>query len=219
MMLRDVHDGAELIALAEKLDGEPVPGLRMTEKEFEAWCDEDTRAEWVNGEVILMSPANIPHIELNLWLCGLLRELVDIDDAGRIFAIEAQIRLPGQKVRRNPDVIFVARAREHIIKKTYIDGAPDLIMEIVSPDSESRDWRDKYIDYEKSGVREYWVIDPQSQRVEAYTLGRDKKYRRIKEVEGKIGSKVLRKLFIRPAWLWKTPLPKLATVMKELRLR
>ncbi len=112
--------------------------------------------------------------------------------------------------------MFVSKSRSRIIKATYIDGPPDLIMEIVSPDSENRDRRDKYIDYEKSGVREYWIIDLLAQRVEAYTLGRDKKYHRIKEIDGRIQSKVLRKLYIRPMWLWKSPPLKLVTVLKEL---
>jgi Uma2 family endonuclease len=133
--------------------------------------------------------------------------------------MRVHVRLPACHARRSPDLFLVSRRRREIVKYDYIDGPPDLIMEIVSPDSESRDWRDKYIDYEKSGVREYWVIDPQSQRVEAYTLGRDKKYRRIKEIDDRIRSKVLRKLFIRPSWLWKSPPPKIATVLKELGIR
>lgn len=218
MTLRDLHDAASLSELAQEFDGQPVPGLRMSEQEFHDWCDPDVRAEWVDGEVILLSPVNVPEFRLNLWLCNLL-SMVAGPDVGEVFGIEVQIRLPSIKQRRNPDVFFVARSRANIVKHNFVDGAPDLIMEIVSPDSESRDWRDKYIDYEKSGVREYWVIDPSSRRVEAYTLGREKKYRRIKEVDGRVGSKVLRKLFIRPEWLWKTPLPKVSAILKQLGVR
>jgi Uma2 family endonuclease len=210
----------ELSNLAIELDGEPVPGLRMTEKQFHEWYwrTENTRAEWVNGEVILLSPINIPEFRLNLWLFELVRAAAG-PDGGEVFGIEVQIRLPSVKQRRNPDVLFVSRSREKMIKHTYIDGPPDLVMEIVSPDSQNRDRRQKYLGYEKSGVREYWIIDPQTQRVDAYALGRDKKYHTIRELKGRIHSKVLRKLLIRPEWLWKSPLPKLATVLKELRIR
>jgi Uma2 family endonuclease len=201
--------------MAERLRGQPIPGMRMTESEFETWCDEDFGAEWVNGEVILLSPANIPHIELNVWLAALLRFIVERDDAGHIL-IEPSVRLARVKQRRSPDVVFVARARDEIIKHTYIDGAPDLLMEIVSPDSQVRDWRDKYLAYEKSGVREYWGIDPQAKLVEAYALGRDGKYGLIPELDGKIQSKVLRAFCIRTEWLWMSPLPKLSVVLKEL---
>ena len=219
MTLRDLEQ-PDLQALAVEFDGEPVPGLQMSEQQFQDWywSTENVRAEWVDGEVILFSPINIPEFRLNFWLCELVNKVAG-PDAGEAFGIEVQIRLPNIKQRRNPDVLFVSRGREKIIKQNYIDGPPDLIMEIVSPDSEARDWRDKYIDYEKSGVREYWIIDPNAQRVEVYALGRDKKYRRVKEIDGRIQSKVLRKLYIRPQWLWKSPLPKVATVLKELGVR
>jgi|ERR1700722_5659511 len=205
--------------LATHLAGRPVPGVRMTEEEFDIWCDEDVRAEWIDGEVTLLSPANIPHAELTFWLGRLLGAVVDVDDAGHVFTIDAQIRLAAINQRRDPDVLFVSRARRKMIKDTYIDGAPDLVMEIVSPDSQVRDWKDKYDAYEKSGVREYWIIDPQPKRVEAFTVGRDKKFCPIKQVDGRIRSKVLKKLFIRPEWLFSSPLPKLAVVLKELGAR
>ncbi|HYO10800.1 MAG TPA: Uma2 family endonuclease [Tepidisphaeraceae bacterium] len=213
-------DVQRLLDRAQALDGRPLPGVRMTEAQFDAWCGEDVRAEWVDGEVIVMSPANSRHNRLNLWLLGLLQAFVEHHDAGEIFGIEMQLRLSSRRSsRRNPDAVFVARARANLVEETYIDGAPDLVMEIVSPDSESRDWRDKYIEYEAAGVREYWVIDPASQRLEAYTLTRARKYRRLDESQGRLPSKVLRGFYLRPEWLWQSPLPKLATVLKELGVR
>jgi len=219
MTLRDLEE-PDVRSLAVELDGEPVPGLRMTEKQFHEWCwsKEKVRAEWVNGEVILLSPINIPEYRLNFWLCQLVAAAAG-PEGGEVFGVEVQVRLPNIRQRRNPDVFFVSHSRRRIIDHNYIDGPPDLIMEIVSPDSESRDWRDKYIDYEKSGVREYWIIDPGTKHVEAYSLGRDKRYQRIRLQDGRIKSKVIRKLYIRPEWLWKSPLPKVATVLKELGVK
>lgn len=53
-------------------------------------------------------------------------------------------------------------------------------MEIVSPDSVARDWREKYFEYQRAGVREYWVLDPLVPTIEAYTLGKSGDYHRIK---------------------------------------
>lgn len=203
---------------ARALKGRPVPGLRMTEAQFVAWCDEDVRAEWVNGEVILMSPANVDHVELNHFVWTLAGEFVKSKKLGRVLGIEAQARLDSIPSRRNPDVLFVTRKRTSIIKPTFIDGPPDLIMEIVSPDSESRDWREKFYDYQTSGVREYWIIDLQSQRVEAYALVK-KKYRLIVENSDQIKSKVLRGFFIRPSWLWKQPLPRVGKCLREMGVK
>ncbi|HZZ41510.1 MAG TPA: Uma2 family endonuclease [Tepidisphaeraceae bacterium] len=217
MTLADI-DKLQLQAI--ELDGRPLPDVRMTEAEFENWLDEDIRAEWVNGEVTMMSPANTEHIELNGWLWQVLAGFAEHHEAGRVFGIEMQVRFPRLKRRRNPDLLFVSSRNQNLIKKTYIDGPPDLVMEIVSPDSESRDWRDKFIDYQSANVREYWIIDPNSQRVEAYTLQpRTKRYTRIPESAARIPSKILRGFYLRPEWLFSSPLPKVAAILKELKVR
>jgi Uma2 family endonuclease len=205
--------------LASRLDGRPVPRLRMTEKQFDAWADEDVRAEWVDGEVIVMSPVSGIHSDLFGFLFRIVTEFVEHRELGLVRGSEFQVRLANRRARRTPDLLFVARSRLRIVKRTYVDGPPDLIMEVVSPESESRDWRDKFLDYEAAGVREYWIVDPQSQRVEAYHAPRRGKYRRLDETDGRIHSKVLRGLFIRPAWLWRSPLPRLDTAARELKLR
>jgi Uma2 family endonuclease len=209
-------DVAALWTLAESLAGQPMPGVRMTEAEFEAWCDEDVRAEWIDGEVILLSPSNVPRVRLNMWLYSVLRAIVAAENSGEVLIMEIQTRLEAVRQRRNPDLLFVSRARQQIIKHTYIDGPPDLVMEIVSADSRSRDWRVKFAAYEKSGVREYWVIDPEAKQVEAYALGRNGKFALIREADGKVRSKVMRTLYIRPEWLWTFPMPTPESVLKEL---
>ena len=191
----------------------------MTEQEFEAWCDEDVRAEWVDGEVVVMSPVNRIHNALNIWLLHVVGDFVEHHDLGEVFGIEMQLRLAEQQVRRNPDLFFVSKARLNLVKATYMEGAADLAMEIISPDSESRDWRDKYIDYEAAGVREYWVLDPSSKRLEAYTLTRARKYKRLDETDGRVASKVLRGFHLRSDWVFRSPLPKVATALKELGVR
>jgi Uma2 family endonuclease len=218
-VLDQASDPQALLELAAELDGRPVPGVRMTERQFHDWCSGDVRAEWVKGEVIVMSPANTDHVDLTFWLASLIRLFAEARDLGRVLGIESQVRLANVPSRRNPDILFVSRSRASIIKRTFVDGAPDLVMEIVSPDSEGRDWREKYLEYEASGVREYWVIDPSSQRVEAYALGRDKSYRRLEERDEQIASKVLKGFYLRPKWLWRSPLPKIAPILRELRVR
>jgi hypothetical protein len=90
-----------------------------------------------------------------------------------------------------PDILVVLKARLLLLRPTFLDGAPDVAFEIVSPDSVVRDWREKYEEYQAAGVREYWVIDPTTRRIEAYAL-RGKKYHRIEEDDGgRIASAVL----------------------------
>jgi len=193
------------------------PGRRMSEEEFDRWVGEKTRAEWVDGEVIMMAPANIEHDDVVGWLKSVLREFCTFHDLGSVHGPEVMIRVPQLTQRRLPDVMFVAKKRSSIIKKTIIDGPPDFIMEVVSPDSIERDWVEKLADYEKAGVREYWIVDVPAKRMEAYSL-KAGQYRRIAERAGKLPSVLLKGFYLRPHWILSGKLPRMMQVMKELRI-
>ncbi|HEY3319773.1 MAG TPA: Uma2 family endonuclease [Planctomycetota bacterium] len=197
----------------------PHPGRRMTEDEFVAWCTGKTKAEWVDGEVIIMAPASGEHVDFAWFLMTIMREYAEEKDLGLVRGTEFFVRLRGVdgKIRRRiPDILFVAKSRLHILRPNHAEGAPDLVVEIVSKESTARDWRDKYLDYQAAGVREYWVVDPLSKKVEAYSLGRDKKYRLIVEQAGIIRSGILAGFFLKPAWLWPGRLPRARQVLREL---
>jgi Uma2 family endonuclease len=193
----------------------PHPGRRMTEAEFMKWVRERTRAEWVNGEVIIMSPVNFEHDQLQGWLYRLVSEFVDYNALGKICSTEFAVRMAHLPSFRLTDLFFVARGRESGFEKARFVGPPDLIVEIVSPDSVERDYDQKFNDYEGGGVKEYWIVDPIRKRLEGYELIRGK-YRAIADKKGELQSKVLKGFFIKPAWLWQKPLPKIKTVLHEM---
>jgi Uma2 family endonuclease len=195
----------------------------MTEEEFVDWCRrfERVRAEWADGEVIVMSPANIDHVDVTDFLGAVLRVFVENHDLGRTFVQEftSRYRSGSRLVRQLPDILFVAKARLHLLHPTYLDGPPDLAIEVVSPDSVARDYRDKYLDYQAAGVREYWIVDPLARAVEAWRLDPQAgAYQRIAEAEGRIASEVLPGFFLRPDWLWRDPRPRVTDVLRELGL-
>ena len=70
-----------------------------------------------------------------------------------------------------PDVLFVANARRAIIGEQEIEGAPDLVAEVLSPSTAYTDLRRKRSLYEEHGVREFWIVDPPRREVEVHTLG------------------------------------------------
>jgi len=183
----------------------PHPGKRFSEEEFAAWCGEDARAEWVDGEVIVMSPASWIHARLTRFLTSLLGDFVDAKKLGEVVGVEFSVRLNAK--RRLPDVLFVANARLGNLRPKHLEGPPNLIIEVVSDDSVDRDWRTKYYEYEAAGVDEYWIVDPLYQRLEAYRLGDDKTYHAIAPVEGKVASLVVAGFYLRTEWLWRQPLP------------
>lgn len=198
------------------LDISPLPSQkRMTEEEFLAWCDEDTRAEWVDGEVVIMSPVSTDHGRLMRFVLSLLNGFAEERGLGEALGPEVCVRA-NSKRRRLPDVFFIAKERADRLLKNHFEGAPSLIVEVVSDDSVDRDWRVKYLEYERAGVDEYWVIDPLYQRVEAYALEGGKGYQSIVPTEGKIASRVVPGFYIRAEWLWQRPLPKVSAALREL---
>jgi len=89
------------------------------------------------------------------------------------------------------------------------------VIEVVSPESQSRDRREKYLEYEAAGIPEYWIADPLSRMLEAYTL-LDGRYTPIPEREGRIASLVVPGWYMRPAWLWGEPRTSVLDGLAEL---
>src|SRR5262249_44099064 len=108
---------------------------RMTEEEFVEWywkTDETGRAEWVDGEVIRMSPDSLEHNSNEGLMYRVLAEYVALKKLGHIFYSRIQCRLPVRPSRREPDILFVSKERKSILQKTFINGPPDFALEIVS---------------------------------------------------------------------------------------
>jgi Uma2 family endonuclease len=196
-------------------DIETLPLRFDNEEAFEAWCDEDIRAEYVNGEVIMHSPAGTVHEKSVHWLGTLLELFIARDELGELFGSNTQLRLSTDR-RRLADLSVVIKNRLDIVYPTYIDGTPDIVIEFVSEESTVRDWREKYWEYEAAGVKEYWVIDQRLKRMDPYLLGQDLKYTAAQEQEGKLLSKVLPGFWLKPEWFWQQPLPNVVAIAREI---
>jgi Uma2 family endonuclease len=189
---------------------------KLTFEEFLDWCDEDTLAEWVNGRVVTMSPDNVPHNSLSVFLTTLLSSYVRRKDLGKVFADKILMKLQATNSARMPDVMFVSTKRLEQLRHTYLDGAADLTVEIISPDSVDRDRSDKFSEYQIAGVREYWLIDPDRRTAEFFELGADRRFYPVPLCDGAFRSSVVPGFWLKPTWLWEDPLPDPIEVLKEL---
>ncbi len=192
------------------------PPAKISYEEFLAQSDEDTYAEWVDGEVIEMSPASDKHQDVVGFLGPLFRFWVEAHDLGVVRLAPFQMKtgpgLPG----REPDILFLSKENLSRLKKAYLDGPADLVIEVISPESRSRDRGDKFYEYEQGGVREYWLIDPIRRQGEFYQLEEDGIYRlTAADSQGLYRSRVLEGLWLRVEWLWQEPMPRLMDVLKE----
>ena len=198
-------------------DTAPAP-LEMTYAEFLKWEGSNPHVEWVNGEVVPMAPVSNDHTDLGVFLLTILQCWVQARDAGQLkyepFQMKTGPKLPG----RAPDIFFIEKRNLVRVKKSHLEGPADLVIEIISPGSRAIDRGEKYFEYEKGGVREYWLIDPLRKQAEFYLLGRDGVYHLAPIANDVFHSVVLKGLWLKVGWLWRKPLPSVLTVQKEWKL-
>src|SRR5579884_3173168 len=200
--------------LAALLTG-PDRRATMTWDEFHEWLDEDTRAEWVDGEVIVPSPASARHQLLMTFLLRVLTGFSELHDLGVVLPPPFQMKL--DRSSREPDLLFLARDHLDRLKPTYLDGPADLAVEILSPESVGRDRGDKFFEYERARIPEYWLLDPETERAEFYRLDAHGKYQVVApDTDGRYHSAVLPGLWLNVAWLWQSPLPQVDDALMDI---
>ncbi len=190
--------------------------VRMTYAQFLDWLDEDTHAEWVDGEVMMHSPVSLRHQDVRGLLYSLLRIFVDARQAGRLADDPFQMKIGADFPGRAPDILFVATEHLDRLKPNFLEGPADLVVEIISPDSRGRDRGEKHLEYERGGVREYWLIDPERRQAEFYLPDANGVYHvHEADPDGIFRSRVLEGLWIRPEWLWQEPMPAVLGIVRE----
>lgn len=192
---------------------------RMTEEEFVEWywnTDDSVQAEWVAGEVIMMSPDNLKNNKNEGLIFSVLSDYVAIKDLGDVYHSRVQMRLPIKPSRREPDILFVAKERLQILRDTFIDGPADFAMEIVSPESEKRDKTTKFYEYEAAGIKEYWIVHVLDGAISAFTLNASGKYEPIPMVDGVVRSKVIPGFYWRREWILNSKEMLATTILREM---
>lgn len=120
---------------------------------------EDDRCELIDGELIMAPGPNMSHQGNQTKLGWRMARFVEERDFGIVFFSDTDVVLSDTDVVQ-PDLLFISKERQHIITEDNIQGAPDLVVEILSPSTALRDWRVKRELYALHGVKEYWLIDP-----------------------------------------------------------
>lgn len=142
--------------------------IRFTYQDY-LQLPEDRRYEIVDGD-LYMVPAPVPyHQRVSGNLEFALRSYVTEHDLGEVLHAPCDILLSETDVVQ-PDIFFVSKERLPIIGETNIQGAPDLVIEILSPATEQRDRGVKQKLYARGGVAEYWLVDTNGKTIEVLTL-------------------------------------------------
>ena len=115
--------------------------------------------------------ANAPDPEHQFAVTELVSELrnfVKANQLGVVYAAPIEVHLPDIARPVQPDVLFIANARRSIVKTKFIEGAPDIVVEVTSPSTLRTDRKVKFDAYERAGVREYWIVNPKTRSIEVY---------------------------------------------------
>ncbi len=197
--------------------------LPATYAEYLAWEDESALVEWNNGELIVYMPPTDRHQDITGFLFGLLKDFVRLLNLGVVRIAPLEVKLWPDGPSREPDILFISHDRMGQLTPLRFEGGPDLVIEIVSTSSARADRVEKFIEYERAGVREYWLIDPRRRKEQADFYQLDDHGRFISiglDEEGLYHSKVLPGLQIDPALLYTYDLPHpqllLASLVKDI---
>ncbi len=129
---------------------------------------EGTLCQLIN-DVLVMSPApNTPHARTGRKIFSQLNHHVEDCELGEVFFAPVDVYLNNKNVYQ-PDIFYISNEKKETIKNRGIFGAPDLIIEILSEDR-NYDLKKKKQVYEQSGVKEYWVVDPETKWAEGFVL-------------------------------------------------
>lgn len=145
------------------LDARP----RKTKADYAALSD-DVRAELIQGEIYVSPAPQRPHQSVVRNLCTALVLHLRATGAGEVWPAPFDVHLPSGDVVQ-PDLVVVLEPNLHIVRE-WVYGAPDLVVEIVSPSHPMRDRIVKRALYVENGVREYWIVDPSERTVEVLAL-------------------------------------------------
>jgi Uma2 family endonuclease len=131
--------------------------------------DDGNRYEVIDGALYVTPPPSYGHQNAAGVLHGLIWPHVQHHQLGKILFAPIGVVLDDENGVQ-PDLVFVSRERLHIITRRGVEGAPDLIVEVLSPRTQSRDRGVKMKRYAAAAVPHYWIVVPRTRSIEAYRL-------------------------------------------------
>ena len=175
-------------------------------------------AEFVDGAVIKLSSIQMIHDELSRFLEDVFQAYLHFLGGGKVFQAPMVMKSSADTRGREPDLMVLLPENVEKAKPTYIEGAADLVVEIISPESVERDRGSKFTEYERAGVTEYWIIDPYRKESLFYVLSDNGMYaQRGIDESGIYTSLVLPQLRLSITLLWQDPMPNVVETVEMVR--
>jgi Uma2 family endonuclease len=178
----------------------------------------ECHCEWVGGVVVKMSPVSLQHDQIIGYLRELLRAYFALNPIGTVIGAPFVLRLAAAESRREPDLQVIFNNNPGQLRDTYMDGPADICIEVVSPGSVAVDYGEKFAEYERGGVGEYWIIDPARQVCHFYRLAESGLYGlHAPDANGIYATPRLPRFQLHVTGLWAEPLPDIVQVVDIVR--
>jgi Uma2 family endonuclease len=160
--------------------------VKLTYDDFLLFPDDGKRHELIDGEHYVTPSPNMKHQAISGNLHFMVRSWLEQHPVGRIFYAPFDVVFTNFDVVE-PDLLYMSHARaERVLTAKHVTGAPEIVVEIGSPGTRKRDETIKRRLYERSGVSEYWVIDPDLELVRVYS-NQDGQFGRPRELSAEAG--------------------------------
>lgn len=149
--------------------GMPLP--QITWDHVHQLPDDGNRYEAIAGELYVTPAPSVRHQRIAMRLYRRLARLLEDGGHGEVFCAPIGVRFSGTGEGVQPDLLFVSNDRQGIVATDELKGAPDLVVEILSPTTAARDTGLKRVLYERQGVVEYWIVDWDACTVDVWRFG------------------------------------------------
>lgn len=159
--------------------------IKFTYEDYQLFPENGKRHELIDGEHLMTPAPGTKHQKVSRNILSLLHSYLKHTKRGDVFDAPYDVVLSDTDVVQ-PDLLFVSTGRASIITEKNIQGAPDLIIEILSETTRKTDEITKRKLYERHGVRTYWIVDPELETVKMYQL-QEQGYGRATELARKSG--------------------------------
>jgi Uma2 family endonuclease len=210
---------AKAAVIANVPGGAPLRQKNVFYETYLALAPETRVVEWVDGEMLIYPTATLAHQEALGFLLVLVAAYVETFRLGKVLLAPFEVKLWPGGPSRMPDLLFISNERLAQLTSPRFEGAPDLVVEIVSPGSVREDKVRKFSEYEQAGVGEYWIIDPRPRQESAEFYRRDETgiFQPLEIGEdSRVASMVLPRFWLNVDWLRRAPLPSVHTALADI---
>lgn len=188
-MLEELRHSPKLPQIVSTLQTE-LEAEAVRRRQFYQEMTPDEKVEFIDGEVVLHSPARNRHLDATRYIATLLGPFVDSHDLGTLKVEKCLVVFPRNDYE--PDIVFFEKAKAATLKPDTMQfPIPDFVVEVLSESTEKRDRGVKFEDFEANGVEEYWLVDTEEETLEQYLLENGQYKLVLKSGSGRVSSQVV----------------------------